>query len=104
VRARAGDTATRNAIPSLWTRANSRNVFLLSVEEINVKTPKLFCSLRVWMYCNLKKCKRAGRRTKSRNEKTREKSRLENLRIPCLEEIRELAYPHFSFTPWSSEK
>jgi hypothetical protein len=30
--------------------------------------------------------------------KTREKSRLGNLRIPCLEEIRELAYPHFSFT------
>jgi hypothetical protein len=31
-------------------------------------------------------------------EKTREKSMLENLRIPCLEKIRELAYPHFSFT------
>ncbi len=31
-------------------------------------------------------------------KKPREKARLVNLRIPCLEEIRELAYPHFSFT------
>jgi hypothetical protein len=31
-------------------------------------------------------------------KKPRERSRLENLRIPCLEEIRQLAYPHFSFT------
>ena len=43
--ARAGDTATRNATPSSWTRANSRNVSLLSVVRINVKPPKLFWSL-----------------------------------------------------------
>jgi hypothetical protein len=30
--------------------------------------------------------------------KNREKARLKNLRIPWLEEIRELAYPHISFT------
>jgi hypothetical protein len=31
-------------------------------------------------------------------EKKREGARLINMRIFCLEEIRELAYPHFSFT------
>ncbi len=64
MRARAGDTATRNATPSLWTRANSRNVSLLPVEGINVKTPKFFFVLCAFE-CNLKRCKRAGRRTKS---------------------------------------
>jgi hypothetical protein len=34
----------------------------------------------------------------NKNEKTRERARLINLRIFCIEEIRNLAYPHFSFT------
>ncbi len=34
----------------------------------------------------------------SKQKKTGELGRLENLRILCLEEIRNLAYPHFSFT------
>jgi hypothetical protein len=34
----------------------------------------------------------------SKQKKTRELGRLENLRILCLEDIRNLAYPHFSFT------
>jgi hypothetical protein len=34
----------------------------------------------------------------SKQKKTRELGRLENLRILGLEEIRNLAYPHFSFT------
>jgi hypothetical protein len=34
----------------------------------------------------------------NKNEKTRERARLINLRIFCLEEIRNSAYPHFSYT------
>jgi hypothetical protein len=70
------------------------------IEEVFSSQKMKFVNFYCAFECNLKRCKRTGRRKNLRrkNEKTREYAWLENLLIPCKEEIRKLFNPHFSFT------